>query len=250
MIYDRPGKACHVAAGGLLLIDQGEVMAEVDEKPAKTGMIKRALGWYWGQRDGAEKGEPVKRTIVALLLLTVGVAGTEAYGYVRDKFRDPDAYLVSMKKDQDVAFKRLQDSLNALGSSVEGDGRAALAEVKGAVGEMKSINTGLLAQLSMAKRENERLSQVAGQQAGISGGYDVILSKNTGVALDDSSVLGVQWIDSSNAYVSVSAAGDDQRRYLSSGESIAYQNARKQSCKVVLLSISAGSSASFKTSCS
>jgi len=217
---------------------------------AKTGLIRRTLGWYWGQRDSAEKGEPVKRSLVAILLLILGVAGSEAYGYVRDKFRDPDAYLVKMKQDQDAAFARLQDGLSTLGKSVDGNGRDALAEVKNAVGEMKSANTGLLDQLELAKQENMRLSQVSGRQAGVSGGYDFILSPNSGLALDPASVLGVQRIANDGAWVSMSSPQmDDKRAFLKSGQSIAYQTASKQACRVTLLSILGGKSASFKKSC-
>lgn len=218
---------------------------------AKTpGPVRRMLGWYWGQRDSADKGEPVKRTLVALVLLAVGVAGSEAYGYVRDKFRDPDAYLVKMKQDQDAAFERLQDSLGELSRSVEGGGREALAAVESAVGEMRSANSGLLAQLDLAKQENARLSQVAGRQAGVTGGYDFILSESTGLALDPSTVLGVQRINDNGAWVTVStAAARDQREYLRSGESIAFRNGRGQECKASLLSVASGSSVSFKQSC-
>lgn len=217
---------------------------------ARPGMLRRALQWYWGQRDSAEHGEPVKRTLVALVLLALGVGGSEAYGYVRDKFRDPDAYLVQMKQEQDAAFKKLQGSLDALGSSVEGNGRQALSQVRSAVSEMKSANAGLMAQLALAKQENVRLSQVAGQQAGVSGGYDIILSQNTGLALDASSVLGVRGVSSGGAYVTVSAAGaGDQRKFLQSGESITYRGAAGRECRISLLSVSGGESASFKTSC-
>lgn len=217
---------------------------------ARPGMLRRALQWYWGQRDSAERGEPVKRTLVALVLLALGVGGSEAYGYVRDKFRDPDAYLVQMKQDQDAAFKKLQGSLDALGSSVEGNGRQALSQVRSAVSEMKSANAGLMAQLALAKQENLRLSQVAGQQAGVSGGYDIILSENTGLALDGSSVLGVQGVQRNGAWVRMSTAGaDDQRNFLESGESLVYRNAAGRECKISLLSVSGGESASFKTSC-
>lgn len=215
----------------------------------KQGMIRRALGWYWGQRDSAEKGEPVKRTVVAVILLVLGVAGSEAYGNLRDRFRDPDAYLVKMKQDQDAAFKKLQDSLGALGHSVDGSGREALAEVKSVVSEVKDANSGLIAQLELAKQENQRLSQVAGKQAGVAGGYDFILSPNTGLALDASSVLGVQNIDSRGAWVTVSSKDADQRKYLRSGESIDYRSEQGRNCKASLLSVSGSKSVSFKTSC-
>ena len=63
-------------------------------------------------------------------------------------------------------------------------------------------------------------------------------------------VLGVQMIRSSSAQVSISASGqDDQTKWLKSGDSIAYQSAAGQNCRVILLSIGSASSASFKTSC-
>ncbi|MEO5963686.1 MAG: hypothetical protein ABIO75_05505 [Thermomonas sp.] len=221
-----------------------------DTAPQKRGMFRRLLGWYWVQHDGASKGEPVKRTMAAVLLLALGVAGSEAYGYVRDKFREPDAYLVTMKQDQDAAFKKLQDSLSSLGSAVEDSGRDALADVRDAVGEMRSANQGLLAQLALAKQENTRLSLVAGQQAGVTGGYDVILSEHTGLALDATSVLGVQSIQSNGAWTRVSAKDlNEPEKFLESGEAIAYKDASGRSCRVVLLSVSASQSASFKTSC-
>lgn len=217
----------------------------------KPGLLRRMLGWYWGQRDSADRGEPVKRTLVALALLAVGVAGSEAYGYVRDKFRDPDAYLVKMKQDQDAAFERLQDRLGELSRSVEGGGREALAAVKDAVGEMRSANAGLIAQLDLAKQENARLSQVAGRQAGVTGGYDFILSDNTGLALDASTVIGVHRIASNGAWVTVSSAGaPDQSEFLKSGESIAFRGAGGRQCKASVLSVASGSSVSFKKSCS
>ena len=240
--------------------NQGEFMdnanksiaATIGPVPRKRGMFRRLLGWYWAQHDGAAKGEgePVKRTMAAVLLLALGVAGSEAYGYFRDKFRDPDSYLVAMKQDQDAAFKKLQDSLSLLGSSVEDSGRDALADVRGAVGEMRSANQGLLSQLAMAKQENTRLSQVAGKQAGVVGGYDVILSENTGLALDASSMLGVQDIQNTGAWTRVSSASEgNQREFLESGEAIAYKDAAGRSCRVVLLSVSGSQSAAFKTSC-
>jgi len=227
-----------------------DLREDVAAATPKQGMFRRALGWYWGQRDSAEKGEPVKRTLVAVVLLVLGVAASEAYGSLRDRFRDPDAYLVKMKQDQDAAFRQLQDSLGALAGSVDGEGREALAAVKSAVDEMKSTNVGLIAQLELAKQENQRLSQVAGRQAGVSGGYDLILSPSTGMALDESSVLGLDRISNGGAWVNLSSRDSDgQHKYLDSGESVAYRNALGQSCKVSLLSLSGNKSASFKTSC-
>ena len=207
------------------------------------------LGWYWGQRDSADKGEPVKRTLAAFVLLAIGVLASEAYGYVRDTFREPDAYLVQIKEGQDRAFKDLQESLRALSGSVEGSGSEALAEVRDAVSAIKSANSGLIEQLSLAKEENKRLSAMAIQQAGVTGGYDILLTEDTGVALDARSALGLENINGGNATVNLSAA-ESTRARLASGEAIAYQDADGRACRVTLLSISGnGKSASFSKSC-
>jgi len=217
--------------------------------PARRGLVRRALAWYWGQRDAAEKGEPVKRTLVAVVLLVVGVLGSEAYGALRDRFRDPDEFLVQMKQDQATAFAKLEARLGELGRSVDGQGRDALAEVRSAVGAMKDANAGLIAQLELARLENQRLAELASKTSGVAGGYDFILAANSALALDEASVVGVQNVDNRGAWVQVSAKDGNRRDYLRSGESIAFNDARGQGCRVSLLSVSSGRSAAFKRSC-
>lgn len=209
------------------------------------------FGSFWNMKDRAdEKGKLVPRTLSALLLVVLGVAGSEAYGWARAKATGSDDFLVKLKEDQDKSFKTLQDSLGALGASVDSSGRDALAQVKGAVSEIKSANTGLLSQLALAKAENERLSKVGGTQAGAVGGYDLILSENTGMPLGADAALGLQSVSNSTAYVALTAEGSDgKRRALRSGESIAYVGTAGRNCDLTLLSISGGQSASFRNRC-
>ncbi len=222
-----------------------------EQKTVRTNPVTRVLGWYWGKRDSAnEKGEPFTRTLIALVLVVVGVLGSEFYQWARGEFVGPDEYLVKIKEEQDKSFKTLQDSLGALGRSVDASGRDALDQVNGAVSEIKSANTGLLAQLTLAKAENERLSRVGGSQAGAMGGYDLILSENTGMPLGPDAELGVQNILKYGANVALTAAGSDgKRQLLRSGESIAYQGSAGRSCNLTLLSIGGGESASFRNRC-
>ena len=50
---------------------------------ARPGMLRRALQWDWGQRDSAERGEPVKRVLFALVLLALLLRRQPAGGGLR-----------------------------------------------------------------------------------------------------------------------------------------------------------------------
>ena len=79
---------------------------------------------------------------------------------------------------------------------------------------------------------------------------ELVSDNDFGGALDGSSVLGVQGVQRNGAWVRMSTAvADDQRNFLESGESLVYRNAAGRECKISLLSVSGGESASFKTSC-
>lgn len=227
-----------------------EQVGEDGQHIARQGVMRRFLGWFWGQRDSAEKGEPVKRTAMALVLLALGVLGSEAYQWTRGQMTGPDEYLVKLQESQDRAFEELKGSLNSLGGSLDGSQREALSQVRGAVEEIKAANTGLVQQLALARQENDRLSRVALQQAGVAGGYDFILTEHTSMPVDEASVVGVTRISANGAQVNVSSREGAGRDFLSSGESLVYRNATGKDCKVTLLSIGGnGRSASFANSC-
>lgn len=161
-----------------------------------------------------------------------------------------DAFLQQMKQDQTKAFASLEEGLQRIRGSIDGGDRAAFRQVSEAVEELKDVNVGLMSQLALAKQENERLSQVAARQHGVSGGYDFILGENTGLRLDRSTQIGVDTISGDGAYVRLSAKDtQNARTFLDNGESVAYTNGAGQPCKVTLLSVSGGSAASFALSC-
>src|SRR5690606_33850611 len=119
----------------------------------------------------------------------------------------PDEFLVGIKNDQDVAFKKLQASLEALR---DGD-RNAVSQVRGAVDEIRDLNNSLVARLQLANAENERMSRTAG----VPGGLDMILTRNTGMAVDPQTEVGVQNINKSGAVVVVtSSAGQSHQQFL------------------------------------
>lgn len=216
----------------------------------KRGLATRSLGAFWSARDNADKAHPLKRTVLAVIFLTLGVAGSEAYQWMREKLIGPDEYLEQMKRDQETAFARLEDGLRQIRGSVDSGARDAVREISGAVGEMRSINSSLISQLALAKQENDRLSKIAQQRTGVSGGYDFILSENTGLRIDPTTQIGVGSISGRGARVRLSAeSADNAQTFLQTGEFLAYRGADGRSCKVTLLSVTDNGSASFALSC-
>ncbi|MCW5579869.1 MAG: OmpH family outer membrane protein [Luteimonas sp.] len=186
-----------------------------------------------------------------MFLLLGGFAINEGYAYVRSSFVDPDAYLKKIEAKQDASFQALQESLGRLTGSLDGADKAVVREVQAAATEIKNANRGLMQQLALAKRENERLAQLAGQQAGVRGGYDFILSSNTGLVLDEGVILGVTGIGAQTVFANLSTPDTPNKAArLRSGQSLAYRNAEGRSCSVTVLSVQQGASASFATHCS
>ena len=214
---------------------------------SRPNFIVRFIHWYWGKRDEGEKGNPVSRTVIALALVVVGVLGAEAYQYGRSMIVPADTGLDDIKRQQAESFQKLDDSLKALGTAVDGGNRDAISQVRHAVDEIRGLNGGLVARLALAAAENDRMSQVVG----VPGGLDIILTRDAGMSLDAQSELGVQNITSNGAYVSVvSFEGESGRRFLRSGESIAYTGGDGRSCRVTLRSVDPNSAVSFSNRCS
>ncbi|MBJ6982746.1 hypothetical protein [Luteimonas sp. MC1572] len=214
---------------------------------SRPNFIVRCLHWYWGKRDEGEKGNPVSRTFIALALVVVGVLGAEAYQYVRGMVVPSDPGLEGIKQQQAESFGKLQDSLDALAASVGSGNRDAMSQVKGAVDEIRHLNSGLIARLTLATAENARMSQVVGLPEGL----DIILTPDAGMSLDAQSEVGVQSISSNGAYVSVvSRDGESGRKFLRSGESIGYTGGDGRSCRVTLRSVDPRSAVSLSNRCS
>ena len=222
--------------------------------PASADRIsfwRHPIAWFWKTQDSTSKAAPVMRTLWALVLLVGGFVVNEAYGYIRGKFVGPDQYLKELSDKQDRSFQELKDGVGWLSSVVDGQDREVLRQVEAASRDIRNVNAGLLQQLALARGENKRLSQVAGQQAGVRGGYDFMLTENTGLVIEPGVVLGLQDLYTSYAIVNLTGASEtDGRKRLSSGESIAYRNAAGASCRITLLSISGDNgAASFSNSC-
>lgn len=208
----------------------------------RPNMALRFLHWYWGKREEGEKGNPVTRTLIAFVLVALGVAGSEAYQWGRGKLVGPDEYLVGIKEQQEVSFQKLQASLDSLTSG----NSDAVSQVRGAVDEIRSLNSSLVARLQLANAENERVARVVG----VPGGLDMILTPNTGMALDPQSEVGVQRISDAGATVSVTAGGAFDRQFLRTGEAIGYTGADGRDCRVILRSVDPRSAVSLANRCS
>ncbi|MGY0611248.1 hypothetical protein [Luteimonas sp. A501] len=212
----------------------------------RPNLLVRFLHWYWGKREEGEKGNPIARTLIALVLIAAGVAGSEFYQWARGQLVGPDEFLVDIKEQQETSFDKLQKSLDALTSSVEGGNRNAMSEVRGAVSEIRGLSSSLIAQLELANSENQRLSQVVG----VPGGLDIILTAHTGMPLDSHSEVAVQNIQPYGAMVAVTPReGPTEREFLQSGESIAYAGADGRSCRVILRSIEQDRAVSLANRC-
>lgn len=223
-----------------------EAVASEETGHPRRNIFVRGLHWYWGKRDGAEKGSPVSRTFVAIVLVALGVGASELYQWGKSRLLGPDEFLVQIKEEQDKSFEKLQDSLKALNSAMDGGNREALTQVKGAVDEIKHLNNSLISRLSLAKSENERLAKAVG----VPGGLDLILSRDSGLSLDALSHVGVQGIQSNGAYVSVaSKEGSTAPTFLRSGESISYTGASGGRCRVTLVSVDPRSAVSLASRC-
>lgn len=225
---------------------------EMAVAPRRPVFWRNPIQWFWRAQDTTSSAAPAVRSAWALALLVGGFFANEGLGWLRDQFTDPDKYLKELSVKQDKSFDELKRGLSQLSSAVSGADREVLNQVESASRSIRDANLGLISQLDLAKRENERLALVAGQQAGVRGGYDLMLTEDTGIVLEPGVVLGVDTITKGWISANLSANGAPEgSQTLDSGESIPYRNAAGANCKVTLLSISGSSgAASFSKSCS
>jgi hypothetical protein len=201
----------------------------------------------------ALKEDPILGVVLAAIGVVLAIAGNEAYGWVRSKVVDPDEYIKQLAEEQRREFSSLKESLDALSGQIDVGNRDALNQIRSAARSIESMNASLVAQLELAKQENRTLQKIAEQKAGISGGYDIILSPNNSVRLDAKTVLGVTAVHSNG--VSINVSDESSRtvsRILASGSSLAYAGAGGRECKISLLSFRGqgdNGSAAFANSC-
>ena len=206
-----------------------------------------------GKLEAGQSGARKRRGLEMLKWLGLAVVGFllgDAYSAARDWAMDKPDYLQELTESQKQEFADLRASLRSIGGAIESGDRAAFNQVKGAIDAIEKTNAGLIQQLVVAKQENETLRDVAGQQAGISGGYDFILSEKRGIRIDPATVLGVENVTSGGVTVNLTsqAADKPQRMYMDPGEFLAYVNAQGSACKLSLLSFNDGAAA-FSNHC-
>ena len=224
-----------------------EASSEIPEKKEKSFIekIKGFKAWV-----GVVKSDPLWGIVFAATTLVLGVLGNEAYTYARNKMLGPDEFLVQIREEQARNFTTLKEGLSKLDSLMQGQGGSVFAEVRNAAASLRKDNENLLSQLTLAKLENERLSQNLAQRGGIRGGYDFIISKAGGLRIDKGTVIGLPDVANNGVMVNLHSSDGDIRRFIASGESIDFNNAMKQACSVSLLTISGDlGSASFALAC-
>lgn len=207
-----------------------------------------------GEGNGSGKWIKTSRNALAWILLAVaGFLLNDAYSWARDKTMDKPDYLQELARDQEQQFKALKDSLGKISSSIDSGDRAAFKQVKDAVSAMGDTNASLIQQLVLAKQENETLRRIAGDKAGVSGGYDFILAEGSGIRVDRDTILGVERIDTHGALVNLASGNTEQvkNERLTPGEALAFTNPQGKQCKVSLLSFNdaAVGTASFAVGC-
>lgn len=227
--------------------------AQANESVEKRGLIYRLFAGYRTWRASIE-AHPVWGVLLGGMLLLLGVAGSEAYGWARSKVVGPDEFLVQIEETQKREFDEIKKNLGQIRSSMDDAGRDAFDNVKNAVNALESTNNGLLQQIQLAKQENETLRKIVQDSKGISGGYDFILTEESGIKLDEVTTVGLQHVSSGTAAVNLSSAKNqsgNSSAYLHSGQSLSYVDAAGRNCRLVVMTVKSGrpGTASFSRSC-
>jgi hypothetical protein len=236
-----------------------------DEKIGKRGDVMEANS---AKRDAVPAARPTESTPTTgspkwikirngafwVLLAVVGFVLNDAYSAARDWATNKPDYLKDLAQKQDKQFDELKQSLGSISGSINSGDRKAFRQVKDAVDAMGKTNSGLIQQLVLAKQENEALRKVAGEKAGVSGGYDFMLTEGGGMRIDPSTVLGLSNVAPQGVYANLTSKGADapQSTFLKVGQSLAYNSADGKSCKVSLVSLNPDSvgAATFVVGCS
>ncbi|CAN5311432.1 hypothetical protein BH11PSE14_BH11PSE14_03870 [soil metagenome] len=223
-----------------------------EDAQAKFGWTRRQLVKFFDYRESHKKHPFLALTLAAFVLL-VGFIANDVYIRAKGMIWKGTDHLAELAKEQKQAFAELKNQLGQLSSSINADDRAAFRSVRNAVDAMENTNVGLIQQLVLAKQENETLRKVSQQTAGVSGGYDFILTEGSGIRLDATTVLGVNRVSPTWATVNLTSASaaEPVRKDLQNGESLAYRSASGKACKVSLLSTNSADvgSASFAIGC-
>jgi len=185
--------------------------------------------------------------------MVLGFFSNIAYDYTKSMIIPTDQYLIKIRDEQSKQYEDLKNGLSDLKSSIDSSAsRSAFKSVDQYSKKLVESNKNLLSQLELAKQENATLSQAAKKNGKVTGGYDFILNKGSGMQIDESTAIGVETIyPNSWARVNITASSVENGKNklsLSSGESIAYKNANGKSCKVTALTV-ARDAVSFGSHC-
>lgn len=232
------------------------VAAAVASNPSKPNVVWRFLKWMWGLIDGEVFPGPVGRTVVAVVILVLGAAGSEGYQYVRDYFIDPDEAVNKLAEDQKSAFKKLDGQIGALRGTLDENDRAALSSIEGTISELKKTNAALVYQL----RQEGAREPVAGEPvadatvsmpAGIYQGDFVMVRASGSIVVDSSTSIGIKSIGRRSVVVRVSSLVEphNSSKTLDVGEAVSYRRGDGLACMTTLIAISEGQGATMRTAC-
>lgn len=205
----------------------------------------------WHVIDGKAYPGSFGRTVVALIVLCIGIAGSEGYQYVRNLIDDPDEEVKKLAERQDTAFARLDSDMRSLEGSVDANGKRILASIGNTVDALKAANAELIARLSRAAEANSAGGAGAARADGVYIGDMVIARENGSIVIDPSTSIGIQDVGVYRAQLQVSSLSDEPSasKSLKVGEFVSYRRADGQGCKTTLIAIAKDHSATLRTAC-
>lgn len=216
-------------------------------KAKKPNIVWRFFKWMWRIVDGKIFPGPVGRTVVAVVMLIIGIAGSEAYQFVRNRISDPDEEVKKLATAQKDAFGKLDRQIVALHGAVDESGKRTLAAMEGTLDELKKANAALVSRL---KEAGGRGASAAELPAGIYMGDMVVVRELGSIVVDPSTSIGIQSIFKEAVVVRVSSLVDDSgSERLDVGESVSYRRGDGRVCKTTLISLSEDQGATMRTAC-
>ena len=205
----------------------------------KPRLMNRLFGGA-GQIISAFRTHPIWGSLVAIMFFVVSYLGTKGLDWTYQQLLGPDDFLAQMAENSKREFADIKASLSKLDASIQTSGgdREALRAVRNAVKAVESANSNLIAQLQLAKQENDTLSEVVSQKTDFSGGYDFILAQNQGMRLDKTTLVAFGGDGGSGLYrATLSSRDGSVDKNLRAGGSIPYVSADGLQCRVALSSV-------------
>ncbi|MCX7556020.1 hypothetical protein OS187_04155 [Xanthomonadaceae bacterium JHOS43] len=219
------------------LPSSGDGNASTANTPARQGGLIYRMFAGARQLIRAFRDHPVWGIAFGLCVFVLAYAGNWGLDKVRDRLFGPDEFLAQIAEDQKKEFAELKDSLGKLGQSLESGDQKTFRAVESAVKAVETNNQNLIRQLVLAKEENDTLRRVTEKVAGVSGGYDFILSEKQGMRIDETTAIGINYRGRDYIVVGLSTKEGSKNHDLRPGQSIGYTSAGQVSCRIALLSL-------------